>query len=286
MEIAEAQENGKLSRYEHFHKLPQKSSLRLLKINESLYESIYNEIEDALGISSANSKIDSTSEQEIEEITIPQTEEEKNENKIEFISSRAPTLVIDRSELVNYFTQSGSAVFIEKAVETINIERNELSASAEAIIGMLQCICSEAKSAKDLINDLMEVVTEKGPFSRTAVIELTENRKEAYIHSALGEDFNNLQPFQTILVSDPLSPLSTVVTKVQSFNSKNSADKISPFGITSYAISPIRTSSLAQLVFYADCGTEKPLPLEARKVFRLAVALLNEALPKLTGKKV
>jgi hypothetical protein len=131
----------------------------------------------------------------------------------------------------------------------------------------------------------MEIVTEKGPFSRTALIELTENRKEAYIHSAIGEDFNDLKPFQTITVSDPLSPLSTVVTKVQSFNSKTIHDNISPFGISSYAISPIKTNSLTQLVFYADCGTEKPLPLEARKVFRLAIALLNEALPKLTDKK-
>ena len=294
MELSEAQDEGKLEKYRHFHKLPPKSSLRLLKITEPVYETIFAEIEEALGLGSGTNNRISKDQSEIENNSAKPTNEEVSNlapvadstKKVEFISSRAPTLVMDRSEIVNYFTQNGSAVFIEKATETIEQERGELSSSAEAIIGMLQSICNEATSARKLMEDLMEVVTEKGPFSRTAVIEVTENRKEAFVHTALGEDFANLKPFQTIEVSDPLSPLSTVITKVQSFNSKNNTDdKSSPFGITSYAVSPIRSSSMAQLVFYADCGAERPLPLEARKVFRLAVALLNEALPRLTELK-
>lgn len=293
MEISEAQEEDKIEKYKHFHKLPAKSSLRLLKINEQIYETIFNEIEEALGITKKTKKSDNHDEETIDNLNIDHDHNSERteralpayESTPEATSSRTPTLIMDRSELVNFFTKSGSAVFIEKAAETIDQEKTELSSSSEAIIGMLQSICENAKSAKELVHDLMEVVIEKGPFSRTAIIELTEGRKEAYIHTALGEDFDNLKQFETISVKDPLSPLSTITTKVQSFNSKLIQSDTSPFGITSYAISPIKGNSIAQLVFYADCGTEKPLPFEARKVFRLAVALLNEALPKLTQNK-
>lgn len=283
IELSEAQEEDKLSKYKYFHKLPAKSSLRLLKINENAYEYIYSEIEEALGLGSGigNEEHRLSSESSIS------SSENQNEDaqtpKIQAESLRvSSTIKMDRSELINFFSSSENAVYIEKDADVIEQERSELSPSAEAIIGMMQSICTNAKSAQELIKDMMEVVIEKGPFIRTAVIELGEGRKEAFIHSALGDDFNDLENLKSIQVKDPLSPLSTVITKVQSFNSKTLQDNISPFGITSYAISPIKSKSETQLVFYADCGTERPLPFEARKVFRLAVALLNDALPKLS----
>ena len=287
-EMAEAQADNKLDRYRYFNKLPTKSSLRLLKINENAYEAIFEEIEEALGIVVSREPevagVEDSKEEEIAEFVPPEAiHHSLEESSTTFFSRRAPTLIMDRSELVNYFTQSGSTVFIEKASDVIEQERNELSSSSEAIVGMLQSLCQNATSTKELIKDLMEIVTEKGPFSRTAIIEITENRKEAFIHTAVGEDFDKLEKFQMLAVKDSLSPLSIGCTKVQSFNSKNNPDNISPFGITSYAISPIKTNSMPQLVFYADCGTEKPLPFEARKVFRLAVAILNQTLPNLTN---
>lgn len=291
LEIAEALDEDKIDKYKYFHRLPAKSSLRLLKINEHVYENIFSDIEDALGLSGDRDKIiakeeDDNSSQDsfnalIEDtLTLNRFDVAEEAKELED-NNKTPTLVINRVDLVNYITKSGSAVFIEKASDTIEQERAELSSSSDAIIGLLQTICQNAKSAQELLNDLMEVVTEKGPFSRTAVIELTEGRREAFVHTALGEDFDNLKANEAIKVFDPLSPLSTVVTKVQSFNAKSLEDHVSPFGVTSYAVSPIKTTSKSQLVFYADCGTEKPLPFEARKVFRLAVALLNDTLPKL-----
>lgn len=283
MEISEAQEEGKLDKYKFFHRLPSKSSLRLLKINDQNYEYIFSEIEEALGISSGTRDTESKEITKATSTNKNSPELQENNKLTEDAESlkAVPTIIMDRSELVNFYSGSENTLYIEKNADSIEKERSELSPSSDAIIGMMQSICSNAQSAKELIEDIMEVVIEKGPFIRTAVIEIGQGRREAFIYTALGEDFDNLNLNKGIEVKDPLSPLSTVITKVQSFNSKVEGDSLSPFGITSYAISPIKSKSDSQLVLYADCGTERPLPFEARKVFRLTIALLNEALPKL-----
>ncbi|HMO16860.1 MAG TPA: HDOD domain-containing protein [Oligoflexia bacterium] len=319
VELVEAYEDGKWSKYTNPGKLPPKSNIRLLKISDQQYTQIVEEIEDSLGFSQPNLAIPIPEDDTLrsKSLTAPDsylsddteipisgiesgkllsestTTDNLNsredshpvdfETEARFFSQRDPTVVIDRSELISFLSSSGATVFIEKPSEVVEQEKQELSVDGQAVFELLESICKEASESMDLLRNLMEVITEQGPFSRAALIELTDTRKQAIVHTAIGESFETLESPHALSIMDPLSPLSLGATKVQSFNAKSVRDFVSPFGISSYAISPLKLNGGENpLVFYADCGEHKPLPFEARKTFRLVIALLNQTLPRLT----
>jgi hypothetical protein len=326
IELVEAYEDGKWMRYGPGGNLPPKSNIRLLKISDTQFANIYDEIEYSLGISKPATQVEEsiypdttinksdndpitglTSAVEDESDLEENLDETEDDDKIQVIfdsshdddessedeemsisslglpldeeESKAPTVIVDRDHLMDLLS-SGSAVFIEKTHDNLDYEKSTLSSEAQAILELIEFICKGAESSQSLLEELMSVITDQGPFSRSALIQISSTRETAMVKSAIGEQFSEIRPPVELFVEDPLSPLSTCATRVSSFNAKGIKDIIAPFGISSYAISPIKVNSNSTFVLYVDCGEHKPLPLEARKMFRLVVALLNKALPE------
>jgi hypothetical protein len=310
IELVEAYEDGKWMRYGPSGNLPPKSNIRLLKISDAQFANIYDEIEYSLGISKPateveesdspiphitesynSSTIQITSEiEETGEMELDNTlEESENQDKIQVVFDtphydedeeiKTPSVVLERDQLIDFLSH-GSAVFIERTHDNLAYEKNTLSKEAQEVLESIEFICKGAESSQSLLEELMSVITEQGPFSRSALIQVNNSGETAILKSAIGEQFSEIDPPYELFVEDPLSPLSTCATRVSSFNAKGIKDIIAPFGISSYAISPIKLNSNKTFVLYVDCGEHKPLPLEARKMFRLVVALLNKALPE------
>lgn len=317
IEIVEAYEDGKFIKYVPGVELPPKSALRLLKINEAQYATIYEEIEYSLGSGVANKEYDVKNDMlqaspdvnfeaiiehsesshdeaikdnsdiegldqhfSIEEKVSSSFQDNSDLNKNKYITEG---IVLRKEELMELISSSGSAVFIEKTSSNIELEKQKLQKESVDVIESIEFICKSAENSRSLLNELMSVITQNGPFLRAALIRINDLRNGALIEEAVGEEFSDINPPLDLVVNDYLSPLSTFCTKVRSFNSYSSSgikDIISPFGISSYAISPIRLHDETSFVFYADCGEHQPLPLEARKVFRLIVAILNKELPR------
>jgi HD-like signal output (HDOD) protein len=308
IELVEAFEDGKWSRYGPGGNLPPKSNIRLLKISDAQFGSIFEEIEYSLGIakpkieagetdySRIRSKDEDSSITDDKDMLASKLASFNNENNtadevpiaslsisLDDDELNAPTVIVDRDELMELISSSGSAVFIEKTSQNLEYEKGSLSTQSQAVIEMVEFICKGAESSRSLLEELMSTITDQGPFNRAALIQINNSKESALIKSAIGEEFSQITPPVELFVEDPLSPLSTCATRVSSFNSYTNngiKDLIAPFGISSYAISPIKLNSSYTFVLYVDCGEHKPLPLEARKIFRIVVGLLNNSLPQ------
>ncbi len=311
IELVEALEDGKWMRYGPGATLPPKSNIRLLKISDTQYATIFEEIEYSLGISKPKVEIGETNYSTTEARSDEEDETSDSESKTKHLIAsklaslnndlgeeapistlslsldeeelKAPTVIVDRDELMDLIASSGSAVFIEKTSDNLELEKRNLSSRSLEVLEMIEFICKGAESSKSLLDELMSTITDQGPFNRAALIQINNSNENVLIQKAIGEEFSNISPPTELFVEDPLSPLSTFATRVSSFNSyttRGIKDIVAPFGISSYAISPIKLSSNNTFVLYVDCGEHKPLPLEARKMFRLVVALLNKSLPE------
>lgn len=311
IELVEAIEDGKWDKYRSTNTFPGKSNLRLLKFHEGVYDLIKEEIEDAMGFnvqalgisdsssvesitddtfiaSRGNLTIDTIPEKTIEE-KFPILEDRPSESDPEESVSKSMstnTIVIPRSILPKDTSPELASRTIDSEIafpsNPAEYSRTELSVDSQAIYGLIQYLCQEANSVSTLLKDLMSILTEQGPFTRAAIIEIGPTSNSPQIHSAIGEDFEDLIGQQDLQISDPLSPITLLATRVRSYNSVVKSDPLTPFGITSYAISPITLNSSSPLILYADCGISRPVPLEARKVFRIVVQLLSETLPSVS----
>ncbi|MCB0338608.1 MAG: hypothetical protein KDD53_03340, partial [Bdellovibrionales bacterium] len=136
----------------------------------------------------------------------------------------------------------------------------------------------EAKNSEQLLSDLLQKLIDEGPFVRTALIVVSKERDNAIVVASRGPDIGN---GQKLVLDDPLSPLAKCFSKVQSFGSSRSTS--SPWGSKAFALSPIDVDHSTPVALYADCGDERGLPFEARRIFRNMVDLLNQKLPQIPG---
>jgi HD-like signal output (HDOD) protein len=135
-----------------------------------------------------------------------------------------------------------------------------------------------AKSSEDLLRSILGILTEEGPFEKSALIVVSKDRKNAVVIAARGPSITN---GQTLVLEDPLSPLAQCFSKIQSFGNRSSAD--SPWGSKAFALAPIDADHETPVALYADCGTSGSLTFEARRIFRVVVDLLNQKLPAIPG---
>lgn len=188
------------------------------------------------------------------------------------------------SERINSGFQATSSVlkqepnYLSNTRQNVQDDASSLSLEGQKTIELIQEICNNCKRTQDLLSQVMSLLIEQGPYARAALLTLAQEQQTATVHTAIGPGFD---AGEKINVADPLSPIALCLTKIHSFNAPGVYDALSPFGITSYAVSPVMVNKTQPAVLYADCGNEKSLPLEARKVFRLVVGLLNEILPEL-----
>lgn len=191
-----------------------------------------------------------------------------------------PTLVLGKRGFAGYDPDAQPTNFIDSEPEEIARETETLSEEAQKVVGLISSLCQQSENSQDLLLRLMNMLISEATFDRAALITLKGHRQTADIHTAIGDGFVD---GAEITVKDPLSPLSLCLNQIKSFNVKNFSDDIAPFGVSSYAISPIRVKHSEPVVLYADCGEDRPLAFEARKMFRLVVGLLNRTLPGMEG---
>jgi hypothetical protein len=297
--MVEAWESGRWEKYAPNQTLPAKSALRLLKISDAQYAEIYENVNTflhgkvATNLESVSAEAQDKDDDEVSDasdvaaplpnpLTTQQTRQPyvKNARHEQTSLRSAPTLILTRKGFGGYDINAQPTNFIEPDEVEVKKQHDALSADARQVVTLIQTLCQECKAANDLLTRLMGLLISDGPFIRAALITLTPQRESADIYTAVGDGFLD---GDTIAVKDPLSPLSLCLTQIKSFNAKAMDDSISPFGITSYAISPIKIEFESPVVLYADCGIDRPLPLEARKIFRLVIGLINHTLPRLPG---
>jgi len=146
------------------------------------------------------------------------------------------------------------------------------------VISNLSMIIESASSSEDLLTELLGMLVDNGPFAQSALIVVSKDRKNAIVVAARGSALGSGQRIQ---IDDPLSPLSQCFSKIQSFGNKIS--HTSPFGSRAFALAPIDADHETPVALYADCGHEGSLSFEARRIFRIAVDILNQRLPELPG---
>jgi HD-like signal output (HDOD) protein len=152
------------------------------------------------------------------------------------------------------------------------------TAAGNQVLNNFTNICNESKTSEELIASLLEMLVDKGPFEKSALIVVSKDRTEAIVVVARGPNIGNGQKLDLL---DPLSPLAQCFSKVQSFGNKES--KNSPWGSKAFALSPIDADHDTPVALYADCGNSNSLTFEARRVFRTVVGLLNQKLPQIPG---
>jgi hypothetical protein len=110
------------------------------------------------------------------------------------------------------------------------------------------------------------------------LIVVSKDKSQAIVVAARGPNIGN---GQKLSITDPLNPLAQCFTKVQSFGNRES--EYSPFGSKSFSLAPINADHDTPVARYADCGNDRAISFEARRVFRTVVEILNERLPQIPG---
>lgn len=152
------------------------------------------------------------------------------------------------------------------------------TAAGNAFVSKASAKLDDAKSSEELLRNILGILTEEGPFEKSALIVVSNDRSNAIVVAARGPGITN---GQTLVLQDPLSPLAQCFSKVQSFGNKSSAD--SPWGSKAFALAPIDADHDTPVALYADCGNDGSLTFEARRIFRVVVDILNQKLPTIPG---
>jgi hypothetical protein len=149
---------------------------------------------------------------------------------------------------------------------------------ANKLVGTMTKGFDSAKTSEELLSDLLRTLVDEGPFEKSAIIVVSQDRKQAVVVAARGPGIGN---GQKLVLDDPLSPLAQCFSKVRSFSSRDNA--CSPWGSRNFALAPIDADHDTPVALYADCGDDGGLTFEARRVFRTVVEILNQRLPQLPG---
>jgi hypothetical protein len=152
------------------------------------------------------------------------------------------------------------------------------TSTANAFVANITEQIEGAKRSEDLLRDILGILTEDGPFEKTALMVVSKDRKTSIVIAARGPQ---IATGQQLLLDDPLSPLAQCFTKVQSFGNRASPE--SPWGSKAFALSPIDANHETPVALYADCGISGSITFEARRIFRVVVEILNQKLPTIPG---
>ena len=252
LELVEAYSREQFDRYKKQGDLPSKSNLRLLKLGENQYD-------------------------ELIELVTTYLEEPADESERRMDMDGADLASEIGAEETTAVAHTFPAVEVPAAPpETPDTFSDE----AKSALSLIKRLCEESKNSQDLLNNVMNLLITEGPYRRAALIIVGATGQSAKLHIEVGTGFER---GSTIPILDPVSPLAMCLMKVKSFNAQGIEDILSPFGTSAYALAPLTVKYPTPVLLYADCGTEKPLALESRKIFRLVMGLLNHVLPRLGG---
>ncbi len=146
------------------------------------------------------------------------------------------------------------------------------------VVSNISDMFNAASTSEELLASLLAMLVDTGPFEKSALIVVSKNKRNAIVVAARGPSIGT---GQKLSLDDPLNPLAQCFSKVQSFGNRES--DLSPFGSKSFALAPINADHDTPVALYADCGNDKAITFEARRVFRTVVEILNERLPQIPG---
>jgi HD-like signal output (HDOD) protein len=146
------------------------------------------------------------------------------------------------------------------------------------VVSNISNMFEQAQTSEELLAQLLAMLVDNGPFEKSALIVVSKTKRNAIVVAARGPMIGTGQKLD---IDDPLNPLAQCFSKVQSFGNKES--DLSPFGSKSFALAPINADHETPVALYADCGNDKAITFEARRVFRTVVEILNERLPLIPG---
>jgi hypothetical protein len=249
-ELLEAIEAGKFDKYKPENELPPKSALRYLSWSPEGRESLYKMLVEVFGLRAV----------EVKTQLVPQPTEEA------LPSAVPPTPV--------FFSET-QVEFIEANSEELERPLTHFSERNQRVLASLKDTYRDSENPRDLIRGILRILTDDGPFIRASLLMFDRSKGAAQVLLPTGGEFEMPNP---ISVLDPLSPVATSNTQIRSFNAEDLLDELAPFGVAAYALSPLRVDSDKPVALYADCGASGVVPFESRRVFRVAVGLLNKAL--------
>lgn len=298
--------------------LPPKSSLRMLQLAEAQYLKIYERAseylfsarlqeekrkQDAaigltepgpstsgldqdtlqseiLGILEAGAMEDFDAPIEEEVLTIPaEIETPPQKPKTEIRTVEAPMEVkLEQFGLKPERQKQKTAARLPRSEPVKQVPVIKTSSAATRTVSNITNMFEKAQTAEELLTGLLKMLVDTGPFEKSAIIVVSQDRKHAIVVAARGP---NIGSGQKIAINDPLSPLAQCFSKVQSFGKQKSA--VSPFGSNTFAIAPIDADHDTPVALYADCGNSGSITFEARRVFRTVIDILNKKLPSLPG---
>ncbi|MCB0336402.1 MAG: HDOD domain-containing protein [Bdellovibrionales bacterium] len=311
-ELVTAFESEKWDRVAPGKNLPPKSNLRLLQLPDAQYARVYERVGEFLFASKLKEPLEEEAPQEEPapapepEVAVEPKEEEKKEAKPVQATNPAPKVPEptppptpepvspapisssnsqkDFSDIDpdDQFSLGGSV-----NIATPRVTKEEVTFIAPPSLrtkkgnAMVTSITSEIESidnSEDMIATVLDLLVKTGPFEKSALIVTAKDRGHAIVVAARGPNIGN---GQRLSLDDPLSPLAQCFSKVRSFSNRSS--KESPFGSKAFALAPVDACHDSPVALYADCGNEKSISFEARRVFRVAVEILNQKLPTVPG---
>jgi len=247
-EVRDAIDSNKFERYSPAQELPSKSSLRYLEWPAGGREAAYENL----------SKLffsDHLVRQESKPTPPP------------------PVATAAASPKVPVFFVETKVEFIETKDEEFERPLTHFSERSQKVLAALRDSFSVQEDSDELIKSILKILTEGGPFSRASLLKFNRKLGLAEVILPTGVGFSN-----QVSIVDPLSPVATSNTQIRSFNSDEIIDELSPFGIPAYALSPLNVGDNTRIALYADCGEAGVVPFESRRIFRVAVGLINKAL--------
>lgn len=316
-EFIEAFDNDRWEKLAPGAKLPPKSTVRMLQLNDNQYLKVYERSSEYLfAMRMAEARQAQAAAQEVEEAQ-PAVESEpapvdSGANDLasdieDLISGRGfdeeevdvedespeptqPTPTQPKTEIRTvpaslsdpsdqFSLASGAPKSAPRKIEApkIVVPKLRTSSGTETVESIVDMFEASASSEELLLN-LLDMLTKEGPFKQAALIVVSRDRKHAIVVAQRGSQYGNGQRLE---LDDPLSPLAQCFSKVQSFG--NRENKSSPFGSKAFALAPIDADHDTPVALYADCGNKGSLTFESRRVFRNVVSILNQKLPTIPG---
>lgn len=248
-ELLEAIEAGKFDKYKPESDLPPKSALRYLQWSSEGRASLYETLVEVFGLRAVEIK-----PQVVD--TLATVSE----------SASMPTPV--------FFVET-KVEFIEAGGEEFERPLTHFSERNQRVLASLKDTFLDVEDPRDLIRGILQILTEDGPFIRASILMFDRDKGAAQVLLPTGGEFEQAG---SVPVLDPLSPVATANTQIRSFNAEDLLDELAPFGVAAYALSPVRVDSDKRVALYADCGVSGVVPFESRRVFRVAIGLLNKVL--------
>jgi len=266
IELGDAYDSGKWNKYNPVFELPKLSTLRLLQINKRQHRQIFDECSELLkGIEELPKKGKGDTGRLF-----------KFGNKVTNAIFPEPETLPAEPERV----EQTKVKYIETSETECEDEIRGLSKVSKEFINQIREILISSHSTEEVLVSVLNLLVSDNAYKRASLLVVRSNRKSAIVYASAGDGISH---GNGVAVEDQFSPIAMCTNKVRSFNSPDAVDLTAPFGVSAYAVSPIKAKGDHPILLYADCGGEKLISMELRKLFRIVIGLLNARLPSLSG---